>query len=441
MSITRPPKLTPLAEITGEQLEAYQPFNRILDDKGRYLPFDQFVYRVKSGINADLAWSFTRRARNAALTRIDYENENGEQAGFCLTPAVLETCELVDKHLTPSPMQEKTDRLREIGAALAQLRMDEAITSSQLEGANTTTLVARQMLESGRKARTEGEQMIVGNARLMAEIPEHLGEPLTIDLIQRLHSVGMSGINDESYTPGTFRQTDDIVIADYDGNVVHKPPLAASIPGRLERVCDWVNDTTSGYIHPLVKACALHFMMAHEHPFRDGNGRTSRALFYWFMMKSGYEGVRYISISSLLHGAASRYAFSYQYTETDGMDLTYFLDYQASIVKRAVEKLNHHIDAIICQRATVDKMLYDSGLLSKLSSRQVSLFNVMMAETGKPFTVAEVAAMMGVSDNTARSDLKALLLNGLVNAQNTTWQQTQYLVPSLREVVKRVSGS
>lgn len=120
--------------------------------------------------------------------------------------------------------------------------------------------------------------MIAGNARLMAEIPELIQEPLTPDLIRRFHAIGMGGINDEKYSPGEFRDTDDVVIADYDGNIVHQPPAATDLQARLQMVCDFVNDTES-YVHPLAKACVLHFMLVHEHPFRDGNGRTSRGLF------------------------------------------------------------------------------------------------------------------------------------------------------------------
>ena len=74
------------------------------------------------------------------------------------------------------------------------------------------------MLETGRSPRTEDEHMIAGNARLMAEIPHLLAEPLTPALIRQLHAIGMGGINDAKYRPGEFRETDDVVIADYDGN-------------------------------------------------------------------------------------------------------------------------------------------------------------------------------------------------------------------------------
>ncbi|MBF7978881.1 MULTISPECIES: Fic family protein [Rahnella] len=427
MSIKLPPELTPLSSVTGEQLEHYLPYARLVDERGRYMPWDEFRHRVNKGDDQVLAWSFTRRARAFASQFIDYENESGQRAGFNTTASMNETCERVDKSGTTQALRQQEERLQGTGAALIPLELDEAITSSQLEGANTTTRVARSMLESGRKPRTESEQMIVGNARLMAEISEHLDEPLSISLIRHLHAVGMEGIDDSKYMPGQFRDSDDIVIADYDGNIVHQPPQAANIIERLENVCSWINSDAGPYVHPLLRACILHFMIAHEHPFRDGNGRTSRALFYWYLLKSGYEAFRFISISNLLYAAPVKYARSYQYTETDGMDLTYFLEYQLSIIRRALDNLYHHIDALVTRRTSLDIMLFKSGALQRLTQRQIALVNIMLAAPGKEFTAAEVSQKMGVSDNTARNDLRALVREQLSEEHKTNGQQTVYI--------------
>lgn len=305
--------------------------------------------------------------------------------------------------------------------------MEEPITSSQLEGANTTTLVARDMFESSRSPRTEDEHMIAGNARLMAEIPDLLQEPLTPDLIRRFHAVGMGGINDEKYRPGEFRDTDDVVIADYDGNIVHQPPAATDLQVRLQMVCDFVNDTGS-YVHSLVKACVLHFMIAHEPPFRDGNERTSRGLFYWYMLKSEYDVFKYISISQLLHAAPAKYAHSYQYTETDDMDLTYYLEYQASIIHRAMTRLLQYVDDLVARAARIDHFLYKSGSLSRLSGRQVTLLNIILAEPGKKYSAAGVAEALGVSDNTARNDLRTLARENLLTEISENDQKTVFKV-------------
>ncbi|EMI7376388.1 Fic family protein [Salmonella enterica] len=427
MPIKRPPPLIPYSQLTGADLEAHQHYNRVTDDKGRYLPFDEFCRRTARGENVSIAWTLTRRARDSAMQWINYRNEAGEQAGFVLTPGIMSVCELVDKHATRLALKELTTRLRGAGKELTALSLEEPITSSQLEGANTTTLVARNMLESGRAPRTEDEHMIAGNARLMDEIPELIQEPLTPDLIRRFHAVGMGGINDEKYRPGEFRDTDDVVIADYDGNIVHQPPAAAGLPERLQIVCDFVNDTEY-YVHPLVKACILHFMIAHEHPFRDGNGRTSRGLFYWYMLKSGYDVFKYVSISQLLHAAPAKYAHSYQYTETDGMDLTYYLEYQTSIIYRAMTRLLRHVDDLVARAARIDHFLYQSGSLSRLSGRQVTLLNIILAEPGKTYSAAGVAEALGVSDNTARNDLRTLVRENLLTEISENDQKTVYRV-------------
>ena len=426
MAIKKVPSPIPFSQLSGRDLETYQHYSRVTDGKGRYLPFEEFQYRIKKGEDVTVAWTLTRLARNAALQRIDYHNEAGEAAGFNITPAIYAVCELADKHATTLALSEQIERLRGAGAELSQLRFEEPITSSQLEGANTTTLVARHMLESGRAPRTEDEQMIAGNARLMAEIPELTEEQLTLDLIRKLHAIGMGGINDQKYRPGEFRETDDVVIADYDGNIVHQPPRAMELAPRLQNICDWLNSKEE-YIHPLIRACILHFMIAHEHPFRDGNGRTSRALFYWFMLKSGYAAFKYVSISQLLHAAPVKYAHSYQYTETDGMDLTYFLEYQATIIGRALRVYLEHIETITNRSAMIDRRLVESGALRRLTARQVTLLNIMLSTPSKTYTAADVSELLGVSDNTARNDLRAVVREGFALEKRANDQKTVYV--------------
>ena len=64
-------------------------------------------------------------------------------------------------------------------------------------------------------------------------------------------------------------------------------------------------------------------MMGYEHPFRDGNGRVARALFYWFMLKSEYTLFKFVSISKLLKEKPKEYGMSYMYTEKDSNDLMF----------------------------------------------------------------------------------------------------------------------
>ena len=84
----------------------------------------------------------------------------------------------------------------------------------------------------------------------------------------------------------------------------------------MAAMCAFANGETPGYfIHPAVRAIILHFWLAYDHPFEDGNGRTARALFYWVMAAQGYRLTEYLSISRLLYTARSKYRRSFLLTE------------------------------------------------------------------------------------------------------------------------------
>src|SRR5690606_2780541 len=59
----------------------------------------------------------------------------------------------------PEPLTNPQTRDRYLVSSL----MEEAITSSQLEGAVTTRAVAKEMIRTGRKPRDTSEQMILNN--------------------------------------------------------------------------------------------------------------------------------------------------------------------------------------------------------------------------------------------------------------------------------------
>ena len=58
----------------------------------------------------------------------------------------------------------------------------------------------------------------------------------------------------------------------------------------LNQVCVLANTENGEYfLHPIVKAIAIHYLIGYIHPFYDGNGRTARALFYWYLISQGHK--------------------------------------------------------------------------------------------------------------------------------------------------------
>jgi Fic family protein len=119
-------------------------------------------------------------------------------------------------------------------------------------------------------------------------IKELKGQLLTQDLLLQLQaSITHGTLKDASYE-GKFRDTNDVVVADrMTGEVVHTPPDYAKIPLLIQDLCDFANDKEE-FVHPIVKASILHFLIGFIHPFIDGNGRSGRFIWLWLRFKHGF---------------------------------------------------------------------------------------------------------------------------------------------------------
>lgn len=421
--IRRPPPFVAnaLAQVsaqTPDLVECYLELFTPLDDQGRYLHFDELRFRLPSGLDASLGWSMVKLARQRRLNPVVELGEPAQPGKLLLTPAMHMAMSEADRHASSAALEwmiRQIGEQRHMHYLLNDLVEDEAISSSQLEGAATTTGAAKNLLKRQAGPRTPDEKMIVGNFRLMQFAWAERHKPLSVELIADMHKVGVQGINDDVYQQGALRKDDTVVVADADGNVVHTPPSAEGLERRLQALSDWANEShhdidNSQYLHPLLKAMVLHFAIGFEHPFRDGNGRAARSLFYWYLFKQGYAAFRYIAISTLLKAAPVQYGKSYLYTESDDLDLTYFIDYQCRIVIRAIREFKDACQKSLDSIQSFNAYLYESGLYRELSDKQKTVLQVAKSGIANQFTATNVKDNLGCSYNTA-----ATVLNGLVD--------------------------
>lgn len=407
--------------IAGYQGLGQSPYMRYLlnpvDDQGRYLAYDEFRHRVPDGLDVNGAWALLKMGRGARALNWSAALPSLPKAHWVPIASIQKCQSLVDQQTTTAALEWTLNQLGEtehLQYLFNDLIEDEAISSSQLEGAATTTLAAKEMLKRGREPRTLDERMILGNLRMMRFAWEARSQPMTLAMLLELHKTGVQGIDDERYLPGVFRARDDVVVEDRDGNILHQPPPAKGLQQRLQGFCDWVNRShddmdSSDYMHPLIKAIQIHFVIGYEHPFCDGNGRVARALFYWFMFSKNYGAFRYISISNLLKKAVVPYGKSYLYTETDDMDMTYFIDHQCAVICRAVTDFKHHCEKSIAEVQQFNQWLWRTGILRELNSRQQNIFHAAMGRVQSEFTANQVKEILACSYNTAANDLNALV--------------------------------
>lgn len=304
----------------------------------------------------------------------------------------------------------QSDAMRE--RYLVRSLIEEAMTSSQLEGAATTTQMAKDMLRSGRPPRDYGERMIWNNYATMRELKRWRQRPLTPDAVFEMHRMLTDGTLDRDRA-GRFRHADeDIVIEDESGQVLHVPPPARELPQRLQALCDFANQSDDGepFIHPVVRAILIHFQIGYDHPFCDGNGRTARALFYWSMLRSGFWMAEYLSISRILKQAPAQYMRSYLLTETDDSDATYFVSHQLDVLLKAIEGVHQYIARKQREHTDAAALLKPGSKLARqLNHRQRELLLNALKNPGKAFTIEVHRRTHDVAYQTARTDLLGLV--------------------------------
>lgn len=407
----------PNEEQMNKLIEAYKKYyalfttHKATDSKGRYLYWDKIKRQYSKKEDAEKIWAATKINRLAGKKK--FELIAGYEFAFCVPDTMQALLHFVDKSCGDHIMLSSGNQLG--SADKKTLMIEEAITSAQLEGAATTRKVAKQLLASQRpKPQNEYEIMIVNNHKLMQKTLALRNEPLSIKMILSLHHIATENAIGNQAVSGEFRQNDDIHIADYDGNSVYQPPAFTEVPKLMEALCTFANTDHDGinhplFIHPIVKAIMLHFFTGYIHPFGDGNGRTARALFYWFVLRNGYDLFEYISISRLLREAPTKYAKSYLYTENDDLDLTYFIYYQLDIIKRAIEDLRSYVEKETSKLQNFTAEISNFATAHGLNGRQIEILQAAVKEKGKIFTVKNVSAQFDVAENTARTDLKQLL--------------------------------
>lgn len=389
---------------------------------GKYLHWDALRHRKPpTGLTHEEWWLGIKYARIAACEAMPLVDKAERPFTIVYVPPIRQGLHRIDQsfgmtgHSAGPPADVKA--MVDVHGGrflLTNALMEEAIRSSQLEGASTTRANAKDMIREKRDPRTKSEQMILNNFLAMERIEELAEGPLTADTFFELHSILVHDTLDDPAKAGVFRTDEDRVVVEllHSIDTAHVPPPADELSERLERVLAFANsETPDDWLHPVLRAVTLHFMIGYDHPFVDGNGRVARALFYWAMLRHGYPLAKYLSISRVLRDAPAKYSRAYLHTETDGSDLTYFADHQIRVVLRSIEALGEYVERKVQATREIELALRASP---ELNHRQLRLLGHALRRPGFEYTVQSHQTSHRVVTNTARTDLVALAELGLL---------------------------
>jgi Fic family protein len=380
--------------------------------------FEDFEHRAKAGgVDPVAVWRRIRFFRRVRSLVLPLETMAGNPFRFRIEPSMQRQLREFDLSLGGGIVHDRPgltteeERRRYLITSLAE----EAIESSRLEGAITTREKAREMIRENRSPRDPHERMILNNYEAMRRLADWKSSALTMELLLEIHRTLTAGVMPREDQSGRLRNASEKfnVWDEVDQQVLHAPPPAEALPERLGRMFSWINEpdrSDAEFTHPVIKAITLHFWLAYEHPFVDGNGRTARALFYWAMLRAGYWLIEYIPISNIIVRQRTAYARAFLNAEQDGEDLNYFLVNQLRVLELATGEFHRHVER---KREERDRLTAIVGA-ALFNARQQALLTRALRDPTTRFRYATHANSHGITLATARTDLLELEERGLL---------------------------
>lgn len=165
----------------------------------------------------------------------------------------------------------------------APLLRREAISSSKIEGTNTTpeqlVLLELEAPATGPSKSISETQEVLNYITALNHGFERLREiPVCLRLLQELHEILMRGVRGDAERPGEFRSIKNFIGSSQDIRQARfVPPPALEMRRCLEELEVYMNDTGDTLPH-LVRVALVHYQFETIHPFRDGNGRVGRLI-------------------------------------------------------------------------------------------------------------------------------------------------------------------
>lgn len=380
-----------------------------------YLYWDKIKYKFKTDLPKDVSmeefWALTKFMRKyfSERTTSPIKNEQGEKFTFIKLPRFEQFLHETDLNMGGSLfVNSGDDDEKRKYQFISRGIMEEAIASSQLEGANTTRKAAKEFLREGRKPKTKDEKMILNSYHTRKAIEEkYKNKDLSLEVIFELHRMLTTGTIKEEEVGRLRTNKDDIVVANNVENAIyHIPPKEKFLRKEIENLVKFANDEAETvFIHPVIKAILIHFWIGYLHPFTDGNGRLARALFYWYLARKDYWAFAYLPISKIIKNSRTQYGNAYVLTEQDDCDLTYFIDYNIDKIQLAIKEFREYLEEKKqgnISTSKITKSKYD------FNERQIQLLQYLNGNKYGKTSIPIYTNINQVSRITARRDLVKL---------------------------------
>ncbi len=322
-----------------------------------------------------------------------------------ITPKILQLIAEIDEFKGAWQLLGRLspDRL----SALQKIATIESIGSStRIEGAKLSDREVEALLTriDTKSFQSRDEQEVAGYARVCEEIFSHYANiPFTENVIKQMHIWLLKFSDKDERHRGEYKKI-PIRIEAFDGEgkssgIVFETTSPLETPIKMRDLVAWTNSALKEHLlHPLIVIGLFTVLFLAIHPFQDGNGRLSRLLTTFLMLKSGYQYVPYSSLESIIEGNKESYYLSLQRTQKAWQNhnpdwnpwLLFFLD--------SLQRQKHHLEMKISRENILKQNLPD------LSQKILELI-----ESHGLLSIKELAILTQANRNTLKKSLAFLV--------------------------------
>ena len=310
--------------------------------------------------------------------------------------------------------------------------MEEAISSSQMEGAVTTRRAALEMIRTKSKPKTNSDHMIMNNFETIMKIEtEWKNYELTEDMLLEMQRSLTKNTLDDPCDVGRFRTDKDTIVIGHitDPEKDFTPHKANSMKKEVKKLLLFANQKPpyDYFMWDFARATIVHFWLAYIHPFCDGNGRTARCLFYWYLLRNGFLSVGFVPISTRIKKSKAQYEKAFWLVEKEGGNLTHFFEYVIKQMKLAMKDFSLYEEKHIQEYQEKADLI---GVFGAYNQRQIDLIYYFLQHHDQTTTIQKHQGYHHISYLTARSDIFLLEKDGYLAKKKRI--KTWYFYPTTK---------
>lgn len=286
---------------------------------------------------------------------------------------------------------------------VSRITAETVHTSTAIEG---NTLTAQQVFDvlHGKKVHAQEidiKEIINYNSALtyVETLSKNSSLEITEQMILEINATLLQGVRDD--IGGRYR-IKQVIVGDY------LPPEHFKIPQLMREFVAWLNNPQPPDLSPILITGIAHYQLVGIHPFEDGNGRTTRILTTYLLLRYGYRVTSFFALESYYNRARNEYyaalASADQYRVDGKPDLTHWLEYYLQGLLIEAERARARIDEL--QTPTHPKPFYS------LNEAQVRILRLAFDHgEARP---AEFVQISGLSRKGAYNVVQKLVEQGLL---------------------------